>query len=1669
MKVIAKTYYALKQASLDAVYLRVRLFADSVIRHVRRAVLQRRTLTQAGLLVMATLTSADLSANESPISDAGLDRTVGLEELSPDEVASSLTIDVSSGSSSNISGGYVWQSFTAPDNADYLRSVSLKYNSVDAITGDRTALIYEGEGDSGELLGEVTVDAITSTWTNFDFGAIPIVPGQTYTIACWQSRWAYSNSDPYPDGQSSNSNASRDYMFQLYTSSKQYAAIALDGSGSSDPEDGNNLSSYLWAEISGLGVTLTDADAALATASGLEPGNAYTFELTVTDQEGASDSDSVTITTHEAPTADAGSAIVTTTGSATLTGSGSDPEDGTNVTYWWEETSGLGATLANADSASATASGLIAGNTYVFRLTVTDQSGATAADEVEVYATTAPVADAGADETLGLESLSPDQITPTLSANMETGIYSSDSEGAIWQSFTAPAGADYLHSLALGYDLSTESNFFRTVTVYEGEGDTGAVLGTATAIVDEEWTTFTFDGIPLTEGQTYSFGSDQQYWKYAINSFYDGGHRSTGDSHDAYFRLYTYDAAARFAPIVLTGSGSDAEDGSNVTYQWVETSGLGAALTNADAADVTIGSLLPGETYTFSLTVTDQVGAANTDTVVITTHRAPIVDAGPDIAEIGSSSVTLSGSGSDPDGGAVTYQWIQISGLTLTLSNADTEDLTVSGLVAGNSYTFQLTVTDEENASAADFVSIYTSQLPIVNAGADIIANSDSVTLNGTGSNPDGGDVSYLWEETSGLGAILANADTANPTASGLVVGATYTFQLTLTNQVGASDTDEVEVYVNAAPSADAGSDIITVNSSVTLTGSGSDAEDGTDVTYLWEETSGLGATLANADSASATASALIAGNAYVFRLTVTDQDGSTATDEVAVYPTTAPTADAGVGGDVGLRFLNPDEVSPTLSAEMETGIYVNTTQGEIWQSITTPDGADYLHSVAIGYDLSEETGFERTVTIYEGEGTDGAVLGTITAVVDAEWTTFVLDDAIPLTAGQVYSIATDRQYWKYAINDYYDGGYRSINTGGDSYFRLYTYDTESAYAQIVLAGDGSDAEDGSNVTYQWTETSGLGATLTNADTADVTLSGLVPGNAYTFSLTVTDQAGISSTDTVTIDTHQAPVVDAGPDVVATGDSVILSGSGSDPDGGSVTYQWTESSGSLSLTNADTTDVTASGLVIGSTYTFLLTVTDEKGATGMDEVTVFVTTAPTADAGQDQTVNLLSLDLFTPSLSLEVDSSTTGSSSDGFVWQSFIAPDSADVLTSIALNYNNTHLITDSRSAFIYEGEGADGQLLGEVTVDTISAWTTFDFGAIPIKGGETYTILGSQSRWAFSGADAYPEGHSSSTDADRDYDFRIYTLSTGAVPIILSGSGSDLEDGTNVIYEWMQDDDNPTAALTNADTAQVTINGLLPGYSYTFVLTVTDQDGASTSNSVEILGNTIPTAEAGSDVDANSGSATLSGSGSDPDGDAFTYLWEQITGLDVIMTNADTANPSISGLLADNDYTFQLTITDTYGASDTDDVLVSVESASSIYDDWVSAHVANDADKDFNAEIFGNITNGIAFLVGVSPEDLRPSDLGTVESSSAAITYKFRRHDQALAFNPVVQYSSDMIVWSTITLDSDIAGISVTEIDNGYGTDDQGVGVDEVMLEVDTAIHQNIFIRQQISDLVNE
>ena len=185
----------------------------------------------------------------------------------------------------------------------------------------------------------------------------------------------------------------------------------------------------------------------------------------------------------------------------------------------------------------------------------------------------------------------------------------------------------------------------------------------------------------------------------------------------------------------------------------------------------------------------------------------PVADAGGDITiDLPQNSAELNGSGSVQGGSIVSYTWTKIAGPSqYTIAGQDKAQATVSDLVAG-SYTFRLTVVDDQNRSASDHMSLVvneeTNLPPLADAGDNIAITlpDNSVTLNGSATDNDGVVTSYSWNQVAGPVCNLSNADQPDAQVNDLSEGL-YSFELTVTDDDGATANDILDVEVSSAQS----------------------------------------------------------------------------------------------------------------------------------------------------------------------------------------------------------------------------------------------------------------------------------------------------------------------------------------------------------------------------------------------------------------------------------------------------------------------------------------------------------------------------------------------------------------------------------------------------------------------------------------------------------------------------------------------------------------------------------------------------------------------------------------------------------------------------------------------------------------------------------------------------
>ena len=284
-------------------------------------------------------------------------------------------------------------------------------------------------------------------------------------------------------------------------------------------------------------------------------------------------------------------------------------------------------------------------------------------------------------------------------------------------------------------------------------------------------------------------------------------------------------------------------------------------------------------------------------------NQNPTANAGTDQTVTAGGTVNLTGTGSDPDGGTLGFQWTFVSrpaGSNATITNANAANASFVADVAG-AFELRLTVSDNQGGTATDTVVITatpaSARAPNDNAGPDQSVGV-GVTVNLIGaasSDPQGGALIFAWTFVSrpaGSNATLVNATTATPTFVTDVAGV-YEVQLIVIDNEGLSDRDSVRVTAtqqNRAPTLQVTApDVVLVGAQIDVVASATDP-DGNAVTLnfeLIERPAGSGAGLTElGDRARFTGD--VPG---VYRVRVTASDGSLSTQQevqILVNPSVA-------------------------------------------------------------------------------------------------------------------------------------------------------------------------------------------------------------------------------------------------------------------------------------------------------------------------------------------------------------------------------------------------------------------------------------------------------------------------------------------------------------------------------------------------------------------------------------------------------------------------------------------------------------------------------------------------------------------------------------------------------------------------------------------------------------
>ena len=271
--------------------------------------------------------------------------------------------------------------------------------------------------------------------------------------------------------------------------------------------------------------------------------------------------------------------------------------------------------------------------------------------------------------------------------------------------------------------------------------------------------------------------------------------------------------------VVLDGSNSSPRP-FIVAYFWEQTGGS-PTVTLEDANTAKASFVAPivgskGSSLTFKLTVTyfrkDSNFSSTDSTVVNVTgeNDPPTADAGPNQNVDEETIVTLNGSNSfDSDDGIASYQWTQIAGPAVSLSDPQAVQPTFTAPTVetdGVSLNFELTVTDYGSLQSTDTTIvnvIWLNDPPTANAGVDqTVLEKSTVTLDGSNSSdPDDGIASYQWKQVAGQSVTFSEPTDDQPTFEAPSFddadGKPLIFELIVTDEGGLQSSDSTTVSVS--------------------------------------------------------------------------------------------------------------------------------------------------------------------------------------------------------------------------------------------------------------------------------------------------------------------------------------------------------------------------------------------------------------------------------------------------------------------------------------------------------------------------------------------------------------------------------------------------------------------------------------------------------------------------------------------------------------------------------------------------------------------------------------------------------------------------------------------------------------------------------------------------------
>ncbi|MAE32297.1 MAG: hypothetical protein CMO43_12050, partial [Verrucomicrobiales bacterium] len=614
-----------------------------------------------------------------------------------------------------------------------------------------------------------------------------------------------------------------------------------------------------------------------------------------------------------------------------------------------------------------------------------------------------------------------------------------------------------------------------------------------------------------------------------------------------------------------------------LTYQWRRDGNL---INGATAATLSLADLQYTDAGDYTVEVSSFAGDVTSDDIPVRVIQPVTIGTQPaSVSGIVGGSVVLeiSVTGTDP----ITYQWKHAGE---DIEGGTDATLTLASLTEDSAGEYQAVVTNPAGSVLSDVATLTVEIPPVVatlTEDQNVIAGETvELSVTATGSQP----MTYAWKRDGALIDGQTDASLTLPDIAGTDAGV---YSVEITNSAGLTESDGVTVSVvqpvSIASQPEAATIVLGGSTLFQVAATGTEP-----ITYQWSQD---GTAIADATESTLTLTTVEASAGGEYKVTVTNAAGSVDSDMVTLTVESPPTITALaesmslVEGDSVELLVTAVGTAPITYQWSKGGVALAGATGSTLSlsNVAPSDADDYKVAVSNGAgrvesDLITVTVAQPASIVSQPEGGQAVLGETFTLSVVAAGTEPLIykwyrDGELIFGAGLASLTLADLG----AIDS---GTYRVAvqNLAGTVESDLVNLSVETppeitqqpASLDVAVGGDItlSVAAIGSEpLAYQWSRD---GVLLSGATGAELTLTGLEPSDAGSYTVSISNFAGLLVSDAAIINAIHPIVIAEQPSgstkVLGETVTVAVAVTGSEP----ISYQWLHNGNEVAGANGST-------------------------------------------------------------------------------------------------------------------------------------------------------------------------------------------------------------------------------------------------------------------------------------------------------------------------------------------------------------------------------------------------------------------------------------------------------------------------------------------------------------------